>query len=198
MVNEVGKKPKLSAPSGTISFSDEDLQGVETPHDNALVINTNIANFSVNRVLIDNGSFADIIYCNCFEQMGIVKDRLRPFQGALVGFNGEQVIAEGTIELPVTLEDIRYRKTIMTTFCIVKARSSYNVILGRPFLNSARAIPSSWHVCLKFLSPKGVGTIQGNQKVARQCDVGCMKSKNSEVLTTDDPQDPRPRKQKDV
>jgi hypothetical protein len=45
-----------------ISFSEEDARGTHQPHDDALVVTINIAGFTTRRVMIDNGSSADILY----------------------------------------------------------------------------------------------------------------------------------------
>jgi hypothetical protein len=45
-----------------ISFSEEDTRGTHQPHDDALVVTLNIAGFTTRRVMIDNGSSADILY----------------------------------------------------------------------------------------------------------------------------------------
>uniref|UniRef100_A0A2N9HLG9 Integrase catalytic domain-containing protein n=1 Tax=Fagus sylvatica TaxID=28930 RepID=A0A2N9HLG9_FAGSY len=45
-----------------ISFSEEDARGTHQPHDDALVITVNIAGFTTRRVMVDNGSSADILY----------------------------------------------------------------------------------------------------------------------------------------
>uniref|UniRef100_A0A2N9J6Z4 Integrase catalytic domain-containing protein n=1 Tax=Fagus sylvatica TaxID=28930 RepID=A0A2N9J6Z4_FAGSY len=45
-----------------ISFSEEDARGTHQPHDDALVITINIAGFTTRRVMVDNGSSADILY----------------------------------------------------------------------------------------------------------------------------------------
>ena len=44
------------------------------PHDDALVINLTIADFNTLRVLVDNGSSADILYYPTFQQMRIGKE----------------------------------------------------------------------------------------------------------------------------
>ena len=48
-------------------FSEEDAQGVKQPHDNPLVIMLMIEEFNTRRVLVDNGSLADIIYLSVFQ-----------------------------------------------------------------------------------------------------------------------------------
>ncbi|KAJ7969188.1 Retrovirus-related Pol polyprotein, partial [Quillaja saponaria] len=75
---------------------------------------------------------------------------------------------------------------------------AYNVILGQLFLNAARAIPSSWHVCLKFLTAQGVGTLRRNQRVAWQCYFASLRTKSAEVLHMDNIRDARPDKQMDI
>ena len=45
-----------------IFFDDEDLEGRIQPHDDALVITARINGFLMKRVMIDQGSGADVIY----------------------------------------------------------------------------------------------------------------------------------------
>jgi hypothetical protein len=59
-----------------ISFSEEDARGTHQPHDDALVITMNIADFTTRRVMIDNGSSADILYLLAYQQMKLDKEKL--------------------------------------------------------------------------------------------------------------------------
>lgn len=43
-------------------FSEENARGVKQPHDDPLVIMLVIEGFNTKRILVDNGSSADIIY----------------------------------------------------------------------------------------------------------------------------------------
>ena len=85
-----------------ITFTEEDAHKVFHPHDDALVIPLEIAGYSTRRILIDNGSSADIIYLSAFQQMKIGKDQLRPIETPLVGFAGTSVYPLGIIYLQIT------------------------------------------------------------------------------------------------
>ncbi|GFZ05442.1 hypothetical protein Acr_17g0010140 [Actinidia rufa] len=54
-----------------ITFSNDDLRGLHLPHDDALVVSAVIANFNVQRILIDSGSSADILFISAFEKIKI-------------------------------------------------------------------------------------------------------------------------------
>ena len=59
-----------------ITFSEQDLQLESYPHTNTMVIKANIAGWEINRVLINSGSFTDIIFVNAFDQMKLTKSQL--------------------------------------------------------------------------------------------------------------------------
>ncbi|KAK6152580.1 hypothetical protein DH2020_012219 [Rehmannia glutinosa] len=66
-------------------------------------------------------------------------------------------------------EEISHAKTRMVTFLVVDSYSTYNVIIGRPPLNSFQAIVSTFHMKLKFVVGDGIGEVWGNARVARKC-----------------------------
>ena len=54
-------------------------------------------------------------------------------------------------------------------FLVVDCSSSYNAIIGRPTLNSWKAITSTYHLSVKFPTEHRVGQVQGDQLAAREC-----------------------------
>ena len=50
-----------------IEFSEEEAQILYHPHDNALIISLRVEDYNKHRVLVDNGSLADILYYPAFQ-----------------------------------------------------------------------------------------------------------------------------------
>ncbi|XP_030963881.1 uncharacterized protein LOC115985047 [Quercus lobata] len=151
------------------TFTDEDADRIHHPHDDALVISLLIANYTTRRVLVDNGSSADILYYPAFQQMRLGRDQLRPVNSPLVGFGGIKVQPVGTISLSVVVRAYPRQITKDVNFLVVDCPSSYNAIIGRPTLNSWKAVTSTYHLSVKFPIKHGVGQVQGDQLAAREC-----------------------------
>jgi hypothetical protein len=71
-----------------ITFSEEDVRLQGFPHNDALVIEANIASWTLGKLLVDNGSSADIIFADAFDKMGLSKDLLQPPDTSLYEFGG--------------------------------------------------------------------------------------------------------------
>ncbi|KAG6732462.1 hypothetical protein I3842_01G179400 [Carya illinoinensis] len=152
-----------------IFFEEADMEGVIYPHEDALVITLVIANSTTRRVLVDNGSSADILLWEAFVKMGIDVGKLRLSPMPLKGFSGDTIQPVGAITLPITAGTGAPTTTTMTDFLVVKASSSYNAILGRPTLNHMRAITSTYHLKMKFPTDGGMGEARVEQALAREC-----------------------------
>ena len=102
-MGEIQAMSKLPRLDNTITFSDSYLEGCQHPHDDPLVVRAIVVNTTVHRVLIDNGSSADIIFASAFDKMGIGREKLDPVNTHLQGFSGEKVLPLGSIQLVLTL-----------------------------------------------------------------------------------------------
>ncbi|XP_022897501.1 uncharacterized protein LOC111411176 [Olea europaea var. sylvestris] len=87
-----------------ITFGSKDLEGISFPHDDALVISAIIANFEVKRILVDNGSAANILSHEAIVQMGISMEQLKPIKTPLQGFGGGVITPEGIVGFPHIVE----------------------------------------------------------------------------------------------
>ena len=83
-------------------FSEEDARGVKQPYGDPLVIMLMIGRFNTRRILVDNGSSADIIYLSTFQQLRVDLKRLHPFESPLVSFSGDRVYPKGIVTLTIT------------------------------------------------------------------------------------------------
>ena len=65
-----GRSPRMrTIDEKAITFTDEDAERVHHPHDDAIVITLLIVDYMTRRVLMDNGSSANILYYPTFQQM---------------------------------------------------------------------------------------------------------------------------------
>uniref|UniRef100_A0A2N9FWX9 Uncharacterized protein n=1 Tax=Fagus sylvatica TaxID=28930 RepID=A0A2N9FWX9_FAGSY len=94
-------RKSLKMDDQVISFSEDDARNIHHPHDDALVVTLTIAGFLTRRVLVDNGSSADIIYLPAYQQMKIDKEQLKPIDIPLVGFTGDKVKPLGVVSLVI-------------------------------------------------------------------------------------------------
>ena len=164
-----GRSPKTRGiDEPTISFTDEEAERIHHPYDDAIVITLLIANYTTRRVLVDNGSSADILYYPAFQQMRLRRDLLRPVCSPLIGFGGMKVQPIGTVTLPVVVGSYPQQITKPVNFLVVDYSSSYNAIIGRPTLNSWKAVTFTYHLSIKFPTEYRKGQAQGDQLAARE------------------------------
>ncbi|XP_073049427.1 uncharacterized protein [Primulina eburnea] len=174
-------------------FGDNDLEFPRGEHNDALVIPATISNFWVRKILVDSGSSADIIFYSTFVKLGIDNALLAPVNTPLVGFAGEVVEALGEVTLPFSFGSYPLRTTKMVRFLIVKSPSAYNIILGRPSLNLFQAIGSTYHMKLKFPTPKGTWEATGDSRLARECHAITLQGTTSHQKRQAAPKDSSPR-----
>ncbi|XP_059314925.1 uncharacterized protein LOC132065515 [Lycium ferocissimum] len=94
------KRSRDYVPDGFISFSNEEVEGITQPHNDALAISVLINKTHVKRILIDPGSSANIIRWKVVEQLGLL-DQIVPTTRVLNGFNMACETTKGEITLPV-------------------------------------------------------------------------------------------------
>jgi hypothetical protein len=119
-----------------ITFSHEDLQLKDYPHNDAMVISCVIKGFLVHNVLVDIGSASDIIFAKAFRQMQELEDKIHDATHPLCGFGGRQIVGLGKITMSVTFGYVHNTRTEQVVFDIVDMEQPYNAIIGRGTLNA--------------------------------------------------------------
>ena len=94
------KKVKMGIPL-VLGFSDEDKLGTIQPHDDALVVTLRIGGYDVKRVVIDQGSRAEIMYHDLYKGLNLKPENLTAYSSPLVSFEGKMVISKCQIRLLV-------------------------------------------------------------------------------------------------
>ena len=138
------KKPKLAKEK--IVFDDVNLEGTTQLHDDALLVTLRIVGFLVERVMIDQGSRAKIMYSDLYNGLGIKVDNFTKYDTPLVGFDGKMVMLDGHITLLMVIKG----KKVMMNFIVVNAFTPYMVILVRPWIHAMCVVPSTLHAKVIF------------------------------------------------
>ncbi|GAA0144064.1 hypothetical protein LIER_35866 [Lithospermum erythrorhizon] len=71
-----------------ITFTDEDCQGLEMPHDDPIITVPQIARFSIELMLVDTGSSVYIIYLSTFDKLYLLISTIQSMRTPLIGFTG--------------------------------------------------------------------------------------------------------------
>ena len=138
--NLVPKRIKTNVPL-VLNFSDTDKQGAIHPHDGALVVTLRIGGYDVKRVMVDQGSAAEIMYPDLYKGLGLKSEDLTTYSSHLMSFEGKMVVLKGQIRLPVQAG----ADVVEVDFIVIDAFSSYTTIMGRPWLHSLGAVSSTLH-----------------------------------------------------
>ncbi|XP_057426260.1 uncharacterized protein LOC130719666 [Lotus japonicus] len=158
-----------------IVISSTDFEGIKTHKDDPVVVMIRINSFNVRRVLLDQGSSADIIYGDAFDQLGLTDKDLMPYTGILVGFSGEQVWVRGYIDLGTIFGVDENAKLLRVRYLVLQVVAPYNVIIGRNTLNRLCAVISTAHLAVKYPLMCGrVRKIVVDQRRARECYNKCL------------------------
>ena len=136
----MSKRIKMGTPL-VLGFLDEDKFGTIQPHDDSQVVTLRIGGYNVKRVMIDQGSRAEIMYPNLYKGLNLKPENLTAYSSPLVSFKGKMVVSRGQIRLPVqTSPDV-----VEMNFIVIDVFSPYTTIMGKPWLQTLGAVFSTFH-----------------------------------------------------
>ncbi|KAM2285939.1 hypothetical protein ACFX1S_038478 [Malus domestica] len=134
------------AAQDAINFTDEDLLLGSKPHNHHLFVSGYVKEHKVNRMLVDDGSAINIMPKSTMTTIGIKVDELSLSCLLIQGFNQGRQRAMAMIRVEMTIRELK--SSII--FHVIDARTSYSLMLGRPWIHENGVVSSTLHQCLKF------------------------------------------------
>jgi hypothetical protein len=114
-----------------------------------MVLTVHIDRWDVSKIVVDNGSQAEILFLSTFEKMGYDKKQLKEPMKPLYGFSGKRIESIGVITLPISFGTPKNPHIEYITFDVVDMLYPYNAIFGRGLLNTFEAALHLAYLCLK-------------------------------------------------
>ena len=105
----------------------------------------------MHRILVDPGSAESLLQLPAFKQMKLSLGMVNSIGKILSGFNGATTVTLGDVALDVKAGLV----TQQVLFSIVEDLGPYNVIIGQAWLHSMKAIPSTYHQTVSYLTNVG-------------------------------------------
>ncbi|KAE8692135.1 hypothetical protein F3Y22_tig00110858pilonHSYRG00062 [Hibiscus syriacus] len=130
-----------------ISFSDDEIPSGGRGRTKALHITTYCKGHALPSVLIDNGSALNVMPLITLKRLPMDTSHMRACQNVVRAFDGTKREVIGKIEVPLTIGPATYN----VEFLVMDIISSYNCLLGRPWIHQAGAVPSTLHQKVKFV-----------------------------------------------
>ena len=97
------------------------------------------------RVLIDEGSSADILFWDAFQKMGLDEQMLVPTESPLVAFDGTRVFPKGITCLMMHAAE----RTLLVNFLVIESKSAFNAIMGRGWIHAMHRVVSTLHQVMR-------------------------------------------------
>ncbi|XP_016752399.1 uncharacterized protein [Gossypium hirsutum] len=144
-----------------ISFSDDKIQPGGMGSTKALHITTRCKGYTLPEILIDNGSALNVLALSTLSRLPIDISHIKTCQNIVRAFDGTERKVMGRIEIPLLIGPNTYE----VDFLVMDIRPSYNCLLGRPWIHSARAIPSSLHQRLKLVTEGRLITVNVEEDI---------------------------------
>ncbi|KAH0761501.1 hypothetical protein KY290_017574 [Solanum tuberosum] len=135
-----------NACTAKITFSDDDLLFGDTFHNRPLFMVGFAREKRVNRILVDGGSGINILPIHTMKELGISTTDLTDSRLMIQGFNQGGQRSIGTVKIDLTIGELQSNMWLH----VIDAKTSYNILLSRPWVHENKVIPSTYHQCLKY------------------------------------------------
>ncbi|XP_077237383.1 uncharacterized protein LOC143879076 [Tasmannia lanceolata] len=144
--------------SRTLSFTDEDLPQEGRDHTRPLRITILCNKKRVPEVLVDNGSALNVCPLSTATTLGFGPADFIPSEQGILAYDGTRRDVIGTLATEVEIGG----ETFEIEFQVLDIKTSFFLLLGRPWLHKVGVVPSTLHQKLKFVRNNRVITVRGD------------------------------------
>ncbi|RVW18920.1 hypothetical protein CK203_102504 [Vitis vinifera] len=139
-----------------IVFSDDDLPPEGSDHTRLLYISVGCSGRRVPSVLLDNGSALNVCPLDTAIALGYAPSDFGPSTQTVRAYDNTRREVMGTLEIELLIGPT----TFVDVFQVLRIPTSFNLLLGRPWIHRAGVIPSSLHQKVKFIHGGQVVVVQ--------------------------------------
>ncbi|XP_052877310.1 uncharacterized protein LOC128283938 [Gossypium arboreum] len=175
-VNKLDRLVNNISADNFIFFNDDEIPLGGMGSTKALHITTRCKGYTLPGVLIDNGSALNVLPLSTLNRLPVDSSHMKTCQNVVRAFDGTERNVMGRIELPLQIGPSTYE----IDFLVMDIKPSYNCLLGRPWIHSAGAVPSSLHQKLKLITEGRLVTINAEE------DIIASVTSNAPYVGTDD------------
>ena len=144
-----------------ISFTDNELPLKGRDHALPMYIIVKCEDMIVARVLIDNGSALNVCPMSTLEGLNVDTSLIDLTTMIIRAFDGTLLKVQGKIELATGVGPMSFK----VNFQVINMDSTYNMLLGRPWLHAVGVVASTFHQRLKIPSEDLMVTIMAEESL---------------------------------
>ncbi|XP_016730848.1 uncharacterized protein [Gossypium hirsutum] len=160
-VNQLGRLVNNISADNFIFVNDDEIPSGGMGSTKALHITALCKGSMVSGVLIDNGSALNVLPLSTLNRLPVDSSHMKTCQNVVRACDGTEKKVLGRIEIPLLIGPNIYE----VDFIVMDIKPSYNCLLGRPWIHSAGAVPSSLHQKLKLVSEGRLVTINAEEGI---------------------------------
>jgi len=120
---------------------------VKGKHDRSLYFTGYTGSSKVSRIKVDPGSALSIMPRQIMQRLGIPTYQLSATQTTIYDFNANGTRPMGKIKLKCQIRDLRSEVTCY----VIDVDTSYNLLLGWPWIHRNSIVPSTLHQIMKYI-----------------------------------------------
>ncbi|XP_016713377.2 uncharacterized protein [Gossypium hirsutum] len=160
-VNKLDRLVSNISADNFIYFNDDEIPPGGMGSAKALHITTRCKGYTLPSVLIDNGSALNVLPFSTVNRFPRDSSHMKTCHNVVRVFDGTERNVMGRIDIPLLIGPNVYE----VDFLVMDIKPSYNCLLGRPWIHSAGAVPSSLHQKFKLVTDGRLVTINAEEDI---------------------------------